>query len=74
MKRAGSSLDSSFTDEHPVVGSKRPVRERLGINVDSSAEVNNKRFISFVPSSFMIMVHCSISKIGYHSFLGAGYA
>ncbi|KAI3467466.1 hypothetical protein Pfo_024129 [Paulownia fortunei] len=43
VKRAGSALDSSFTDSHPVVGSKRSVRERLGNNVDSSAQVNNKR-------------------------------
>ncbi|KAH6756408.1 Sterile alpha motif domain-containing protein [Perilla frutescens var. hirtella] len=43
VKRAGSSLGSSFSNEHPSVGSKRPVRERLGSNVDSSAEVNNKR-------------------------------
>ncbi|KAK6139258.1 hypothetical protein DH2020_026998 [Rehmannia glutinosa] len=41
VKRAGSALDSSFTDSHPAVGSKRSVRERLG-NVDSSAQVNNK--------------------------------
>lgn len=43
VKRAGSSLGSSFTNEHQVVGSKRPLRERLGNNNDSSAEVNNKR-------------------------------
>lgn len=36
-------MGSSFSDGHPAVGSKRPVRERLGSNVDSSAEVNNKR-------------------------------
>ncbi|KAG8366212.1 hypothetical protein BUALT_Bualt17G0053000 [Buddleja alternifolia] len=40
VKRAPGSLDSSFTDSHPVVGSKRSVRERLGNNVDSSS---NKR-------------------------------
>ncbi|KAL8534048.1 hypothetical protein ACS0TY_010170 [Phlomoides rotata] len=43
VKRPGSSLGSSFNDKYPVVGSKRPVRERLGSTVDSSAEVNNKR-------------------------------
>ncbi|XP_042049029.1 uncharacterized protein LOC121794765 [Salvia splendens] len=43
VKRPGSSLARSFTDEHPLVGSKRPVRERLGSNVDSSSEDNRKR-------------------------------
>ncbi|GFP96154.1 hypothetical protein PHJA_001759500 [Phtheirospermum japonicum] len=39
VKRDGSTLDSS----HSVAGSKRSVRERLGNNVDSSVEINNKR-------------------------------
>ncbi|PIN21282.1 hypothetical protein CDL12_06017 [Handroanthus impetiginosus] len=43
VKRDGSALDSSFGDLHPVVGSKRSVRERLGSNVDSSVQLNNKR-------------------------------
>ncbi|KAK4429886.1 hypothetical protein Salat_1289300 [Sesamum alatum] len=43
VKKAGSALDSSFTDSHPLVGSKRSVRERLGNNVDSSTQVSNKR-------------------------------
>ncbi|KAL0336212.1 UNVERIFIED_CONTAM: hypothetical protein Sradi_4833100 [Sesamum radiatum] len=43
VKKAGSALDSSFTDSRPLVGSKRSVRERLGNNVDSSNQVSNKR-------------------------------
>ncbi|KAL3631070.1 hypothetical protein CASFOL_024054 [Castilleja foliolosa] len=39
VKRDGSTLDSS----HSFTGSKRSVRERLGNNVDSSSEINNKR-------------------------------
>ncbi|KAL3654129.1 hypothetical protein CASFOL_003810 [Castilleja foliolosa] len=39
VKRGGSTLDGS----HSVAGNKRSVRERLGNNVDSSFENNNKR-------------------------------
>ncbi|EYU29690.1 hypothetical protein ABFS82_12G112200 [Erythranthe guttata] len=43
VKRGGSTLETSFTDSHAVAGSKRSIRERLGNNVDSSAQFNNKR-------------------------------
>lgn len=58
MKRPGSSLDSSFNDKYPVVGSKRPVRERLGGTVDSSAEFNNKRFLCLFLLSFVTIDFC----------------
>ncbi|KAL7133191.1 hypothetical protein ABFS83_12G123600 [Erythranthe nasuta] len=41
VKRGGSTSETSFTDSHAVAGSKRSIRERLGNNVDSSAQVNN---------------------------------
>lgn len=52
MKRAGNLMAGSISDEHRIVGSKRPIRERLGSNANSSAEVNNKRLVSCVPLIF----------------------
>ncbi|KAL6567769.1 hypothetical protein OROGR_001437 [Orobanche gracilis] len=42
---AGQVVKRDFSALHslPVVGSKRSIRDRLGNNVDSSANVNNKR-------------------------------
>ncbi|CDP00219.1 unnamed protein product [Coffea canephora] len=45
VKRAGPGVDdsSSFADSQHPVGAKRSVRDRLGSNVDSSSNFNNKR-------------------------------
>ncbi|XP_022776045.1 uncharacterized protein LOC111317838 [Durio zibethinus] len=47
VKRAGPASDVDFPDSHPVAGSKRSVRDRLGGNIDSSlllgSQLNNKR-------------------------------
>ncbi|KAE8663841.1 zinc finger protein 5-like [Hibiscus syriacus] len=46
-KRAGPASGGDFSDSHPVSGSKRSVRDRLGGNGDSSllhgTQLNNKR-------------------------------
>ncbi|CAI9775410.1 unnamed protein product [Fraxinus pennsylvanica] len=42
VKRSGSTVDSSFADSQPAVGSKRSVRDRLGSNVDLSLQVNKR--------------------------------
>ncbi|KAL1550919.1 ankyrin repeat and SAM domain-containing protein 6 [Salvia divinorum] len=66
VKRPGSSLASSFTDEHPHVGSKRPVRERLGSNVDSSSEDNHKRLrIDGRPENDFDDMHLSKGDLRY---------
>ncbi|XP_039069547.1 uncharacterized protein LOC120216102 isoform X2 [Hibiscus syriacus] len=47
VKRAGPASGGDFSDSHPVSGSKRSVRDRLGGNGDSSLlhgrQLNNKR-------------------------------
>ncbi|XWS63611.1 hypothetical protein CRYUN_Cryun06bG0115400 [Craigia yunnanensis] len=47
VKRAGPASDVDISDSHPVAGSKRSVRDRLGGNIDSSllrgSQPNNKR-------------------------------
>ncbi|GMI99730.1 hypothetical protein like AT1G70180 [Hibiscus trionum] len=47
VKRAGPGSGGDFSDSHPVSGSKRSVRDRLGGNGDSSllhgSQLNNKR-------------------------------
>ncbi|KAE8724524.1 Sterile alpha motif domain-containing protein, putative isoform 2 [Hibiscus syriacus] len=47
VKRAGPESSGDFSDSHPVSGSKRSVRDRLGSNVDGSllhgSQLNNKR-------------------------------
>lgn len=47
VKRAAPVLDTTDSDYMPATGSKRPVRERLGSNVDNpllySDQLNNKR-------------------------------
>ena len=50
VKRAGPGVDdsSSFADSQHPVGAKRSVRDRLGSNVDSSSNFNNKRFASSI--------------------------
>ncbi|KAA8529519.1 hypothetical protein F0562_033682 [Nyssa sinensis] len=42
VKRAGPVLDNAFSESHPSVGSKRSVRDRLGIDVDGT-QLSNKR-------------------------------
>ncbi|CAI9768028.1 unnamed protein product [Fraxinus pennsylvanica] len=42
VKRSGHTVDSSFTDLQPAVGSKRSVRDRLGSNADLSLQVNKR--------------------------------
>ncbi|CAI9300242.1 unnamed protein product [Lactuca saligna] len=41
VKRAGAVLDREFSDPVPAVGSKRPVRDRLGSSAD--VQLDNKR-------------------------------
>ncbi|XVF02364.1 hypothetical protein REPUB_Repub04eG0169100 [Reevesia pubescens] len=47
VKRAGPASDVKFFDSHPVAGSKRSVRDRLGGDIDSSllcgSQLNHKR-------------------------------
>ncbi|XVE75114.1 hypothetical protein DITRI_Ditri12bG0071000 [Diplodiscus trichospermus] len=47
VKRAGPASDVQCSDSHPVAGSKRSVRDRLGGTTDSSllrgSQLNNKR-------------------------------
>ncbi|XP_022726797.1 uncharacterized protein LOC111282808 isoform X2 [Durio zibethinus] len=49
VKRAGATSNVDFSDSHPVAGSKRSVRDRLGGNIDSSllrgSQLNNKRMV-----------------------------
>ncbi|GMI79832.1 hypothetical protein like AT1G70180 [Hibiscus trionum] len=45
VKRSGAAPDVDLSDSHPVAGTKRSVRDRLGGNADSSflSQPNNKR-------------------------------
>ncbi|PPD98397.1 hypothetical protein GOBAR_DD04571 [Gossypium barbadense] len=49
VKRAGPASGVDLSDSHPVSGSKRSVRDRLGGNADSSSlhgsQLNNKRYV-----------------------------
>ncbi|GER32306.1 sterile alpha motif domain-containing family protein [Striga asiatica] len=43
VKRDGSSIHTPYMESPPLVGSKRPVQERLGNNADPYADFNYKR-------------------------------
>lgn len=49
VKRNGPASGVDLSDSHPVSGSKRSVRDRLGGNTDSSSlhgsQLNNKRYV-----------------------------
>ncbi|XP_022894227.1 uncharacterized protein LOC111408709 isoform X3 [Olea europaea var. sylvestris] len=42
VNRSGIMVDSSFPDSQLTVGNERPVRDRLGSNMDLSLQVNKR--------------------------------
>ncbi|MBA0743867.1 hypothetical protein Gogos_006521, partial [Gossypium gossypioides] len=76
VKRAGPASGVDLSDSHPVSGSKRSVRDRLGGNADSSSlhgsQLNNKRYVlknfTVVFSAFLsLALLCWCLRNGYLS-------